>query len=368
MPLPPRRPERRPAGAVLAVLLALQALPAAGEWVRIDDAVMGTTVRVELEHPDRVAGEAAARAALQELRRIDRLMSPYRPDSALSRLNREGEQGPVEIGTELARLIDRSLAFSVLTGGAFDVTFAAAGRLYDYRAGRRPRATALEAALPAIDYRDLEVDPRAGTARLGRPGMRVDLGGIAKGYAVDRCIDLLRARGVRDALVTAGGDTRVIGQRRGGAWTVGIRDPRDEHGLVAKIPLSDRAVSTSGDYQRYFVEDGVRYHHILDPRSGAPAAGLRSVTVIGPDAITTDALSTGVFVLGSEAGLALVEGLPEVEAVLVDQAGRMHYSSGLAEAGRSAPPTGAAVVPQAPGEGASGVGSSLSDGRPQAPR
>jgi thiamine biosynthesis lipoprotein len=311
--------------------------PAGAEWVRVDDAIMGTQVRVELWHEDPDKGRSAAEAVLEELRRIDRGMSPYREDSELSRVNREAAVQAVIISRELYDLLVRSLAFSELTGGAFDITFASAGYLYDYRDRRRPDSASLEAVLPAIDYRHVLLDPQAGTVRFSREGVRIDLGGIAKGHAVDRGIALLRARGIDHAMVSAGGDTRVIGQRWGRPWQVGIRHPRDPEGLVAMLPLEDSAVSTSGDYERYFVEDGIRYHHILDPDTGRSADAVRSVTILGADATTTDALSTSVFVLGPERGMALVDSLAGIEAVIVDRGGLMRYSSGLEALGRVEP-------------------------------
>jgi thiamine biosynthesis lipoprotein len=307
------------------------------EWIRLDDAIMGTQVRVELWHGDPGEGRAAAEAVLDELRRIDRAMSPFREDSELSLVNREAARGPVTISRELIELLTRAREFSELTDGAFDVTFASAGHLYDYREHRHPDDEALQAALSAIDYHHVLLDPSVGTVRFARDGVRIDLGGIAKGYAVDRGIALLEARGIRNALISAGGDTRVIGKRWGRAWQVGIRNPRDREGLVAMIPLEDAAVSTSGDYERYFVEDGIRYHHILNPQTGRSADEVSSVTVIGTDATTTDALSTSVFVLGPSKGLALIERLAGIEGVVVDRAGVMRYSSGLEALGRAKP-------------------------------
>ncbi len=159
--------------------------------------------------------------------------------------------------------------------------------------------------------------------------MRVDLGGIAKGHAVDRSIALLRELDIKQALVTAGGDSRTIGERWGRPWNIGVRHPDDAEKLVAVIPLQDVAVSTSGDYQRYFDKDGIRYHHIINPASGDSARELRSVTIIGPDATTTDALSTSVFVLGLEKGMNLVNRLPGIDAILVDAHGELHYSEEL---------------------------------------
>jgi thiamine biosynthesis lipoprotein len=221
------------------------------------------------------------------------------------------------------------LEFSRLTDGAFDITYASAGQYYDYRKGTRPSSEQLAQALPAIDYHHVVIDPQDSTIRYSYPGVRIDLGGIAKGYAVDRCIAILQDAGIKSAMVNAGGDTRVLGKHWKQPWMVGIRDPRNEEGLVTMIPLEDTAISTSGDYERYFEKDGVRFHHILNPRTGTSSSGVRSVSIIGAEATTTDALSTSVFVMGTEAGLKLVDSLPDIEAVIIDNQGKMFYSQGL---------------------------------------
>ncbi len=316
---------------ILCLALAAPAAAADGRWYRREAAIMGTAVRVELWHADATAAGEAIDAVLAEMRRVDALMSSFRPGSELSRINREAETRPVPVSPELFALIRRAQAISRLSGGAFDITYASVGHLYNFRQGIAPDDRALKQALPAVDYRSLVLDPKTLSVRFARPGMRIDLGGIAKGHAVDRAIALLRARGVREALVSAGGDTRILGDHHGRPWLTGIRDPRRPPGTSAVVlPLADTAISTSGDYERYFERDGVRYHHIISPRTGRPARAVRSVTILGPDATTTDALSTTVFVLGPRDGLALVERLSGIEAVIIDAAGRVHYSSGLA--------------------------------------
>ena len=301
-------------------------------WLHDEQAIMGTSVRVELWHEDEVAGKAAIAAVMEEMHRIDRGMSPFIASSELSRINQQAAARPVVVSQELFDLIERSLAVSKLTGGAFDITFSSVGYLYDYRRHIKPTEAEIQRALPGVNYRHLKLDRRRSTIRFGRPGMRIDLGGIAKGYAVDACIDLLKKRGITHALVTAGGDSRIVGDRRGRPWMIGIRDPRRRDDMVAVLPLNDTAVSTSGDYERYFEADGVRYHHIINPKTGHSASAVRSATIIAPDATTTDGLSTGVFVLGLERGMALVESLDDVEAVIVDNQGQMHFSKGLRQA------------------------------------
>jgi thiamine biosynthesis lipoprotein len=311
-----------------AVLLT-GALPAQAQWLSREEAIMGTAIRVELWSDDKAAGEAAIDAVMEEMHRIDREMSPFKPESELSRINREAADHPVPISTEMFDILSRSIEFSELSGGVFDITFSSVGYMYDYRRHLKPTDREIEKALPGINYRHLLLDKDKRTIRFARPGVRIDLGGIGKGYAVDNCIALLKKRGVTHALVTAGGDSRVLGDREGRPWMVGIRDPRRKDNVVAVIPLINSAISTSGDYERFFEVDGVRYHHIINPKTGRSATGVHSASVIGPDATTTDGLTKPVFILGPEKGLKLIESIPGVDAVIIDAEGRMFYSSGL---------------------------------------
>jgi len=309
-------------------------VPAADGWLSRDEAIMGTAIRVELWSDKRADGEAAIDAVMAEMHRIDRCMSPHKPDSELCRINREAGSQQVPLGAEMFGLIERALAFSELSGGAFDISYASVGELYDYRAGTGPSDAQIEVARAAIGYRHLQLDRATRSLRFGRPGMRIDLGGFAKGHAVDNGITILRRHGVEHAIVTAGGDSHVLGDRRGRPWTIAVRDPRRPGEVVALLPLEDTAISTSGDYERYFERGGERCHHLIDPRTGKSPSALHSVTILAADGLTTEALSKSVFVLGVEAGLRLVESQPGVDAVLVDAAGALHYSSGLLHGGR----------------------------------
>ena len=291
---------------------------------------MGTRIAVELWSGDPAAGQAASDAVLAEMRRVDALMSHYKPESQLSQVNQRAAREAVRVDPELVDLIQRAQALSGLTGGAFDITYASVGYLYDYREHVRPTDDQVRDGLGAVNWRHVIVDPEASTVRFAREGVRIDLGGIAKGYAVDRATGILESMGVVHASVTAGGDSRIIGDRFGRPWVVGIRHPDDAGRIIARMPIVDAALSTSGDYERYFDEDGLRYHHIIDPKTGRSAGEVRSVTIIGPDATTTDGLSTSVFVLGPERGLELVERIGEVDAVIVRRDGKVLYSSGLA--------------------------------------
>ena len=316
----------------LSLAVASAVLPgvAAGAWVGEAIDLMGTRVSVDLWHEDEERGRELAANVIAEYRRIDDRMSTYKDSTELSRINREAADGPVAVSEELFDLLQRALALSEQSGGAFDITYESVGQLYDFRAARRPSQVEIETRLAAIDYELVRLDPAARTVAFARPEVRLNLGGIAKGYAVERGAELLRAAGVEHAMLNAGGDTRVLGDRRGRPWVVGIRHPRTEDAVVTRLPLQDEAISTSGDYERFFEEDGRRYHHILNPRTGEPTQGILSVTVIGPDATLTDGLSTTVFVMGAVDGLDLIERTPGYEAVVVEADGRLSYSSGLA--------------------------------------
>lgn len=325
---------KRLRAGLLMVLLLLCCTQVRAEWFSETRAIMGTDVRVTLWHDRPEQAQQAIRAVMAEMQRIDDTYSPYREHSDLARINAQAAHQSMPLSPEFVHLVKRSLHFSALSGGAFDITFASLGWHYDYRAGQQPDTDRQQALLPAINYRLLNLDEAQGQLRFGHPDMRIDLGAIAKGYAVDRSIDILQRLGIRHASVSAGGDSRLLGDRMGRPWLIGIKNPRqssaDARDVVLTMPLSDLAISTSGDYERYFMDDqGQRVHHILNPRTGRPAEELISVTVLGPVATDTDAVSTAVFVLGVARGLALLNSLPDFDGVLIDKQGVVHYSAGL---------------------------------------
>ena len=309
-------------------------VPAPAGWCKREEAIMGTAISVELWSDDRAAGEAAIQAVMDEMHRIDHLMSPYKAESELSIINRDAAQRPVPLCAEMFNLISRSVHFSELSGGAFDITYASAGHLYDYRLGVKPGDAALAEACAAIGYRHLLLDRQAHTIRFARHGVRIDLGGFAKGHAVDKGVAILAGRGIHNAIVTAGGDSHVLGDRRGRPWTIAIADPRRPGEVVAVLPLEDVAISTSGDYERYFEADGVRCHHVIDPRTGKSPSSIHSVTILADDGLTTEGLSKCLFVMGLDEGMRLIESQPGVDAVVVDAAGALHFSSGLLAGGQ----------------------------------
>jgi thiamine biosynthesis lipoprotein len=327
---------RRSGPGCLALLMMLSAMPAHAAWLsRGVDGIMGTRIYVELwaEEPDKARGEQAIDAVMDEMRHIDESMSVYKPTSEVSKVNDLAAQQPVKISPELFKLLTAALEYSRITVGAFDITYASVGYMYDFRARKRPTEEQIKSALPAVNYHHLLLDPATSTVRFSQPGVRIDLGGIAKGYAVDCGIDILKARGFTHALVNAGGDSRVIGDRFGRPWIIGIRHPDHPDQVITRVPLVDSAFSTSGDYERYFDEDGVRYHHIIDPHTGHSASKVRSATVMAPTATQTDGLSKTAFVLGADEAMRIYNSLPDVDAILVTPEGRIVYSKGLEPAG-----------------------------------
>jgi thiamine biosynthesis lipoprotein len=316
--------------AVLTVLLCA-ALPAHAEWVRrVTDGIMGTRITVEVWADDAAKGNQAIDAVLDEMRHIDETMSTYKPTSEVSQVNARAADGPMHISKELFDLLTAARQYSEITDGAFDITYASVGYLYDFRKHVRPDDAQIAQALPAINYRHVILDPANQTVKFSQKGVRIDLGGIAKGYSVDCGIDVLKGLGYTRAYVGAGGDSRIIGDRFGKPWMVGIRDPmKGEGNVIARIPLVDAAISTSGDYERFFEEKGVRYHHIIDPHTGHSASKVRSATVIGPYATRTDGLSKTAFVLGPDKALEIYNRLKDIDAIIVELDGTVVTTEGM---------------------------------------
>ncbi len=289
---------------------------------------MGTQAYIEVLAKDDVQAQQAIAFVEAEFARVNALMSPWVESSELSLLNREAARQPVTVSAELWQLLARARQVSELSHGAFDITFASVGFKFDYRLHQKPSDAERKEQAQWINYRFVQLLPN-NQVKFSRPQVKIDLGGIAKGYTVEQSIQLLKKMGIRHALVSAGGDTRLLGDKAGRPWLVAIKHPRAEDKQVAQLPLVDQAISTSGDYERYFIEDGKRYHHILDPKTGQSPTELMSVSVIGPDATQTDALSTTLFVLGLERGMQLIEQIPGYDAVFIRSDRQMFFSKGL---------------------------------------
>jgi FAD:protein FMN transferase len=343
---------RRGAAAVLgrlgalagcALCLATASAPAHAAWYSRTEAIMDTRIYVELWDTSPQHANAAIDAVMAEMHHVDDVMSDFKPDSELSRINEHAAQHPVAVSPELYDLIKLSTHYSRITDGAFDITVESVWRLYHFRRDIHPTDAQIKALLPTVGWRQLIFNDRDHSIRFARPGMAIGLGGIAKGYVVDRSIDILKAMGIRHAIVTAGGDSRLLGDHRGRPWMVAIMDPWDLRKVVTLIPLANEAISTSGDYYRGFVQNGKRYDHILSPFTGHSAQLVRSASMIAPTATETDGMSKTAFVLGPQKTLAIMATLPQYDAVFIDPQGRVIYSKGLA------PPPGAPPPAPAPG-------------------
>ncbi len=300
-----------------------------GHLVTEERALMGTRVLIKVFGDDRSRIDQAIRAGFAEVVRLEKLMSNFIPESELSRINQNAGRVPVPVSRELFNLIRKAIDYSKLTDGAFDLSFASVGKLWNFRAGVVPSTEAVRERLHLVDHKKIRLDESTSSIFLTHSGMEIGPGGIGKGYVMDRTMAVLKKHGIHNAMVMAGGDTLIRGKKGNEAWKVGLRDPNKKNGILAVLPLKDEAISTSGDYERFFMKDGVRYHHILDTKTGFPARLCRSVTILAPDATTSDALSTSVFVLGPEKGLALINRIDSVDAIIVGPQGKIHLSSGL---------------------------------------
>jgi thiamine biosynthesis lipoprotein len=320
----------------LTILIALGVAAAcrdagSARTLRDERTKMGTRFEIQIVSDDVPAGRAAIEAAYAEIDRVEQLLSEWRETSEISEVNREAGSRAVAVGPDLYAVLERAAAISEMTDGAFDVTFAACGGRWSIRERRIPADREIADCLAHVDFRRVELDPLAGTVYLPDEAMRIGISGIGKGYGVDRAAAVLEAHGVTDYIVDGGGDIRLAGANVDRPWVVGIADPRRHGQLYATVHPERGAIVTSGDYERYFEQDGVRYHHILDPETGRPARRSVAVTVIAPEATDADALATGLFVLGPERGMQVVESTPGVEALIFGPDLAIHRSSGFPE-------------------------------------
>jgi thiamine biosynthesis lipoprotein len=287
---------------------------------------MGCTATVKVCGPDAATLPAIAGEALDEIDRVDRLMSNYKPDSPLSRLNREAADGPVAVEPELLDFLAECLRWSRESDGAFDVTVGPLMKAWGFFRddGRVPSDDELRRVLEVVGYRHVVLDRSTGTVRFDWPGVELDLGGIGKGYAVDRVVELLRRRGVTSALVNLGGSSIYgLGAPPGeDAWEIGIQDPRRSTRIALTVPLRDRALSVAGGYERFFEKGGLTYSHIMDPRTGRPVQGMLSVAVLSANATDGDALDDVLLVQGASNAGAFLRSRLATEALFFLPAGK----------------------------------------------
>jgi FAD:protein FMN transferase len=321
------------AGAITIVVTGCSSLSLFSEPVVVTRAQvhMGTMVKITAVADSESIAQAATTAGFAEIRRLEELLSTWIPTSELSRVNAAAGSAAVPVSTDSLAVVQRSLQAAEMTNGGFNIAIGPAVDAWSVTERQHiPSVTELQQLSPLVDLRGVHVDVVAGTIRLERVGMRIDVGGIGKGYAADRAVEIMRKAGALAGVVALSGDIKTFGRLPGGRpFPVGIQHPRKEGAVLVWIDLQDEAISTAGDYERFFEKDGVRYHHILDPRTLQPARRCQSVTIVAREGIWADGLDTGIFVMGPERGMELVERLADVEAIIVDVEGQMSVSSGL---------------------------------------
>ena len=292
---------------------------------------MGTVVSITAVASDKESGYKTIQAGFDEIKRLEGLLSTWIASSELSQVNTAAGLHPVKVSPETFEIVAKSIEIARLTDGGFNIAVGPAVEAWSVTERQDiPTDDELERLRDVVDWTNIRLDQGEQTIFLPRRGMRIDVGGIGKGYAADRAATAMKRMGAQGGVVALSGDIKVFGMLPDAAgFPVGIKHPRQEGGLIAVIDLRDEAISTAGDYERFFERDGIRYHHILDPKTLQPARTCQSVSVIGKEGALVDGLDTGIFVLGPDRGMALVERLPDVEAVIVDDQGDVMVSSGL---------------------------------------
>jgi FAD:protein FMN transferase len=316
---------------LLCLLLIVDLACAEVTTVRRTQILMGTLVSVTSVAPDKETAQRAAASALTEIRRLEELLSTWVATSELSHLNAAAGREPIHISRDTMQVLKQSLEIARLTEGGFNIAVGPAVQAWSVTEPLDiPSQALLDRLRPLVDLSALQLDEAMGMAFLTRVGMQVDVGGIGKGFAADRAVEAMRAAGATAGVVALSGDIKTFGRMQDGkTFLFGIQHPRTEKALLGTIELHDEATSTAGDYERFFERDGVRYHHIFDPTTLQPARHCQSVTIIAKEGVMADGLDTGIFVMGPQRGMELVERLPDVEAVIVDREGHILVSSGL---------------------------------------
>jgi thiamine biosynthesis lipoprotein len=295
---------------------------------------MYTIVSITVSSDSEEKAKKAIDRAFNELDRLARLLNFYSEDSEISMINRNAGNKPVKVSPETLEIIEKALYVSGNTEGAFDITVGPVVRLWDFQNKVLPDKKLIKEKLKLVGYKNVIVDKEKSMVFLKTKGVQIDLGGIIKGYAADKAVEVLMKNGIKSGIVAVAGDIKTFGKRPDGElWNVGIQNPRqkrEKDEIIAAIGLSDMAISTSGDYQRFFIKDGKRYHHLLNPKTGYPAYGCQSVTIITKDAAFTDAFATGIFILGHQKGVGVLKKLG-FDGVIVDKDGKIHATEGIKE-------------------------------------
>jgi FAD:protein FMN transferase len=294
--------------------------------------LMGSRFDITLVAADSAQANTYIDVAVGEITRIEKLISSWDAHSQTSEINKNAGIKPVKVDSELIGLIERSIAISRLTDGAFDISYASMDKIWKFDGSMTsmPSEQSIKASVAKISYRNIVIDKANGTVFLKMEGMKIGFGAIGKGYAADKAKDLLIKKGVKAGIINASGDMNTWGkQPNGDEWKVAITNPMDKNKAFALLPITNGAVVTSGDYEKFVTFNGIRYAHIIDPRTGYPSTGIISVTVFAPKAELADALATSVFVMGKTAGLDRINQLPNIECVIIDDKGNVFTSNNI---------------------------------------
>lgn len=313
------------AGILVVFLLFYRYVTIRDYRFKVTSFLMDTIVSIEIRGSK--DGEHIANEGMKIFQTLQYKFDPNLESSDVSKINLSSGMGAVEVSDDTLEIIKKAIDLSTISGGAFDITIGALTKIWGFTSGnyRLPDDGEIKKSIKLVDYKSINIfDSKI---ELRRKGMAIDLGAIAKGYAVDKVYDFLKSKGVREAIIDAGGEIRTIGDRK--KWRIGIKDPTNRREVIGILELdSGLAVATSGDYERYFIRNGKRYHHILDPHTGYPASYCRSVTVVSDSATKSDALSTAIFVLGAKKGLELAERL-KIGVVIIDSDNNIFVSDNL---------------------------------------
>jgi thiamine biosynthesis lipoprotein len=293
---------------------------------------MGSTFEITVVDDDAIRANNHIDAAVTEIKRIERLISSWDMASQTSEINKNAGVKAIRVKKELFQLIERAKSISKLTDGAFDISYASMDRIwkFDESMEQMPSDKEIKLSVAKVGAKSIELDAKNKTIFLKKEGMKIGFGAIGKGYAADKAKTLLQERGVTSGIINASGDMNAWGSQPDGTpWRVAIRNPMNKNKVFALMPLQNKAVVTSGNYEKYVCFNGVRYAHIIDPRTGYPATELISVTVFAPKAEIADALATAVFVMGKEAGIDRINQLPNIDCILIDHKGIISTSKNI---------------------------------------
>ncbi|PCI08384.1 MAG: thiamine biosynthesis protein ApbE [Flavobacteriaceae bacterium] len=294
--------------------------------------LMGSRFDISVVAKNQQEGDKYINIAIDEITRIEKLISSWDSNSQTSEISRNAGIKPVKVDKELFNLIERSLAISKLTDGAFDISYASMDRIWKFDGSMKvmPSKEKIENSVSKVGFKNIILDKESSTVFLKLKGMKIGFGGIAKGYAADKAKKLLQNIGVVAGIINASGDMNTWGKQPDGEdWKVGITNPLNKNKVFALLPISNSAVVTSGNYEKFVEFDGVRYSHIINPKTGYPSSGIVSVSIFSPKAELADALATSVFVMGLDVGVDFINQLKGIECIIVDDTGKTHTSTGI---------------------------------------